>query len=62
VGKNIDLIFVVIVLVSVLPIAIEFLRGRSARRQAEAFGTDPVDEFIEEHEPVEERKTNPDWK
>ena len=62
VGKNIDVIFIAIVLVSVLPIIIEFVRGLSAKKQSEHFGTDVVEEFIEEHEPVEERKTNPDWK
>ncbi len=62
VGKNIDVIFIAIVLVSVLPIVIEFVRGLSAKKQSEHFGTDVVEEFIEEHEPVEERKTNPDWK
>ena len=34
------------------------LRGLSAKRQAAHFGTDVVDEFIEEHEPEEERKPN----
>ncbi|MDQ4490583.1 VTT domain-containing protein [Sinomonas sp. ASV486] len=62
VGQNIDLIFIAIVLVSILPIVVEFFRGRSAKRQAATFGTDPLDEFIEEHEPIEERKTHPDWK
>ena len=62
VGDNIDIIFIGIVLLSVLPIIVEFVRGISAKRQAERFGTDVVDEFIEEHEPVEERKTHPDWK
>ncbi|MEN2743635.1 DedA family protein [Sinomonas halotolerans] len=62
VGDNIDLIFIAIVLLSVVPIVVEFFRGLSARKQAEHFGTDVVDEFIEEHEPVEERKTHPDWK
>jgi membrane-associated protein len=60
VGNNIDIIFIAIVLVSVVPIGIEVLRGMSAKRQAAHFGTDPVDEFIEEHEPHEERKTNLD--
>jgi membrane-associated protein len=60
VRENLDIIFIVIVLASVVPIGVEFLRGVSAKRQAEAFGTDPVEEFIEEHEPVEERETNPD--
>jgi membrane-associated protein len=62
VGKNIDVIFIAIVLVSVVPIVVELIRGRSAAKQADRFGTDVVEEFIEEHEPVEERKTHPDWK
>jgi membrane-associated protein len=60
VGDNIDIIFISIVLISVIPIGIEVLKGLSAKRQAARFGTDPVDEFIEEHEPREERKTNLD--
>jgi membrane-associated protein len=58
VGKNIDVIFIAIVLVSVVPIGIEVIRGFIAKRQAAHFGTDAVDEFIDEHEPEEERKTN----
>ncbi|WP_426999177.1 DedA family protein [Pseudarthrobacter sp. N5] len=54
VGKNIDIIFIVIVLISVVPIGIEVLRGFAAKRKAAALGTDPVDEFIDEHEPVQE--------
>lgn len=57
VRDNLDIIFVVIVLVSVVPIGIEVLRGIVAKRQAAKYGTDPVEEFIEEHEPEEERKT-----
>lgn len=57
VGKNIDIIFIAIVLVSVIPIGIEVLRGFIAKRQAARYGTDPVEEFIEEHDPKEERKT-----
>jgi len=57
VGKNIDIIFVVIVLLSVIPIGIEVVRGLIAKRQAEKYGTDVVGEFIEEHEPEDERKT-----
>ena len=45
-----DIIFIVIVLVSVIPIGIEVVRGFMAKRQAAAEGTDPVDEFIEEHD------------
>ena len=60
VGDNIDIIFIAIVLVSVVPIVVEFVRGVTAKKQAEQFGTDVVDEFIEEHEPVEERSTHPD--
>ena len=57
VRENLDIIFIVIVLVSVLPIGVEVLRGMSAKRQAKAYGTDPVDEFIEEHTPEDEHKT-----
>lgn len=60
VGKNIDIIFIVIVLVSVIPIGIEILRGVSAKRQAAKLGTDAVDEFIDEHEPEAERKNHRD--
>lgn len=56
--ENLDIIFILIVLVSVIPIGVEVLRGLSAKKQAARFGTDPVEEFIEEHEPEEERKTN----
>jgi membrane-associated protein len=58
VRENLDIIFIVIVLVSVVPIGIEVLRGVIAKRQAEKHGTDIVEEFIEEHEPEEERKTH----
>lgn len=57
VKDNLDIIFIAIVLVSVIPIAIEVIRGIIARRQSEEYGTDVVEEFIEEHEPEEERKT-----
>ena len=57
VKDNLDIIFIAIVLVSVIPIAIEVIRGTIAKRQAEKYGTDVVDEFIEEHEPEEERRT-----
>ena len=57
VRDNLDIIFIAIVLVSVLPIGVEVLRGLSAKRQAKAYGTDPVDEFIEEHAPEDEQKT-----
>jgi len=57
VKDNLDIIFIAIVLVSVIPIAIEVIRGAIARRQAEKYGTDVVDEFIEEPEPEEERRT-----
>jgi membrane-associated protein len=60
VRDNLDIIFIVIVLLSVIPVAIEVVRGMTAKREAVAFGTDPVDEFIEEHEPEAERKTNLD--
>ena len=50
VGNNIDIIFIVIVLISVIPIFIEIGRGFMAKRRAAAAGTDPVEEFIEEHE------------
>jgi membrane-associated protein len=32
VGKNLDLIFIVIVLISVIPIIVEFVKARSKRR------------------------------
>ncbi|MGO4191017.1 VTT domain-containing protein [Arthrobacter sp. YAF17] len=57
VRDNLDIIFIIIVLVSVIPIGIEVARGFIAKRQAEKYGTDVVEEFIEEHEPEEERKT-----
>ena len=57
VRDNLDIIFIVIVLLSVIPIGIEVIRGFIAKRQAEKYGTDVVDEFIDEHEPEEERKT-----
>lgn len=57
VRENLDIIFIVIVLVSVIPIFVEVGRGFVAKRQAEKYGTDLVEEFIEEHEPEEERKT-----
>lgn len=57
VGNNIDIIFIAIVLISVLPVAIEVLRGMSAKRQAKTYGTEPVDEFIEEHLPSDQHKT-----
>lgn len=59
VRDNLDIIFIIIVLLSVLPIGVEVLRGMSAKRQAAAYGTDAVDEYIEEHAPENERKTNP---
>ncbi len=57
VKDNLDIIFIAIVLVSVIPIAIEVIRGVIAKRQSEKYGTDVVEEFIEEHEPEEERRT-----
>ena len=57
VRENLDIIFVIIVLVSVVPIGVEVIRGFVAKGQAEKYGTDIVEEFIEEHEPEEERKT-----
>jgi membrane-associated protein len=57
VKDNLDIIFIAIVLVSVIPIGIEVIRGMIAKRQAEKYNTDVVDEFIEEHEPEEERRT-----
>ncbi|MCU1564925.1 MAG: rane-associated protein [Arthrobacter sp.] len=57
VRENLDIIFIAIVLVSVVPIFIEVVRGFIAKRQAEKYGTDVVEEFIEEHEPEDERKT-----
>lgn len=57
VRENLDIIFIAIVLLSVIPIGIEVIRGVIAKRQAEKYGTGVVEEFIEEHEPEEERKT-----
>jgi membrane-associated protein len=57
VRENLDIIFIAIVLVSVIPIFIEVVRGFIAKRQAEKYGTDVVEEFIEEHEPEDERKS-----
>lgn len=57
VRENLDIIFIVIVLLSVIPIGIEVIRGFLAKRQAGKYGTEIVDEFIEEHEPEDERKT-----
>ncbi len=57
VKDNLDIIFIAIVLVSVIPIAIEVIRGVIAKRQSEEHGTDVMEEFIEEHEPEEERRT-----
>ena len=57
VRENLDIIFIIIVLVSVIPIGVEVARGFIAKRQAEKYGTDVIEEFIEEHEPEEERKT-----
>lgn len=51
VRNNLDIIFIVIVLLSVIPVGVEVLRGIQAKRQAEKFGTDIVEEFLEEHEP-----------
>jgi membrane-associated protein len=59
VRDNLDIIFIIIVLLSVIPIGVEVLRGISAKRQAADYGTDAVDEYIEEHAPENERKTNP---
>ena len=59
VRDNLDIIFIIIVLLSVIPIGIEVLRGISAKRQAVDYDTDAVGEFIEEHAPENERKTNP---
>lgn len=50
VRDNLDIIFIVIVLISVIPVGIEVLRGFVAKRKAAASGTDPVEEFIEEHD------------
>ena len=57
VRENLDIIFIVIVLLSVIPIGIEVIRGFVAKSQAAKYGTDIVEEFIEEHAPEEERKT-----
>ncbi|MBM7793643.1 membrane-associated protein [Paenarthrobacter ilicis] len=50
VSNNLDIIFIIIVLVSVIPVFIEVARGFMAKRKAAAQGTDPVEEFIEEHD------------
>lgn len=50
VRDNLDIIFVVIVLLSVVPVAIEVIRGFLAKRKATERGTEPAEEFIEEHE------------
>ncbi|XAS69724.1 VTT domain-containing protein [Micrococcaceae bacterium Sec5.7] len=60
VRDNLDIIFILIVLLSVIPIGIEVIRGFAAKRQAAASGTDPVDEFIAEPAAETERKTNPE--
>ncbi len=57
VKDNLDIIFIAIVLVSVIPIAIEVIRGVIAKRQSEEHGTGVMEEFIEEHEPEEDRRT-----
>jgi membrane-associated protein len=50
VSNNLDIIFIVIVLLSVIPVFIEVARGFIAKRKAVTEGTDPVEEFIEEHD------------
>ncbi|WP_115789390.1 DedA family protein [Arthrobacter silvisoli] len=50
VRDNLDIIFIVIVLISVIPVGIEVLRGVLAKRKAAVAGTDPVEEFIDEHD------------
>ncbi len=50
VRDNLDIIFIVIVLVSVIPVGIEVLRGFLAKRKPAAGGTDPVEEFIDGHD------------
>src|SRR6476620_10550816 len=57
VRDNLDIIFIVIVMLSVVAVSIKKKHGMSAKRQAQAYGTDTVDEFIEEHEPEAEQKT-----
>lgn len=51
VRDNLDIIFIVIVLISVIPVGVEVTRGIVAKRQSEAAGTAPTAEFIEEQEP-----------
>ncbi|WP_422933559.1 VTT domain-containing protein [Sinomonas sp. P47F7] len=51
VGKNIDLIFVVIVLVSIIPIIVEFVKGRLAKGRAAATAEAAAAERSEENEP-----------
>ncbi|WP_138442598.1 VTT domain-containing protein [Sinomonas susongensis] len=50
VGQNIDLIFLVIVLVSLIPIFVEFAKARAARRRGAVSGT-PVSEDTETERP-----------
>lgn len=50
VGKNIDIIFVVIVLISVVPVAIEVIRGLLAKRKATDRGVEPAEEFVDRRE------------
>jgi membrane-associated protein len=56
VRDNLDIIFVVIVLLSVIPVAVEVLRGFLAKRNVADLGTDPAEEFIEEHESGKHRE------
>ncbi len=56
VSSNLDIIFIVIVLISVIPIIIEVTRGVVAKRKAAAEGSNPVEEFIEEHESGKHRE------
>ncbi|WP_407695355.1 VTT domain-containing protein [Sinomonas albida] len=49
VGKNIDLIFIVIVLVSIIPIIVEFVKGWLEKRRAA--GAVPAADRAEENEP-----------
>lgn len=49
VRDNLDIIFVVIVLLSVIPVAVEVIRSFLAKRKTADIGPDPVEELIEEH-------------
>lgn len=47
VRDNLDIIFVVIVLLSVVPVAIEVIRGLLAKRKAPVRGAEPAEDFVD---------------